>query len=80
MTGGLVAESGREDDLCVFTGFEGQLVYVDCECVEQIVAQDSREELEYEFGVDFCVCTAVSFLFVCATIRMWSRAVDKEEK
>jgi hypothetical protein len=62
--------------LGVFARLEGQLVYVHRQHVEEVVAQDSREELENELGVHFGVCMAVSLLSRSPFLRnpdLWLR-------
>jgi hypothetical protein len=53
--GGLVSEGGREYDLCVFSGLEGQFVDVVCEEVQQVFLYDECEKLVYRFRAYFCL-------------------------
>jgi hypothetical protein len=62
MSGRLVAEGGREDDLGVFAGFERQFVNVVSKKVEEIFLYNESEELVYCFWVDLDFCCNVSIL------------------
>ena len=60
LSGGLVAERSRKDDLCVLSRLERELMNVESQGIKKVFVEDVREELEYGFWVDFCVFDYVS--------------------